>query len=235
MATLVDLSQEIFHKAPVLPSFPATQVLPYLTHEEIDGETATGPVSNCITTLIMCDHASTHVDAFSHFHAAPARRGDTIDKLPLDLFYTPGICVNVTGFEPNELIFVRDVEKGLAADGLEVQRGDTVLLHTGHYRRTFGTPEFIAGWPGIAAEVVPFLAEKGAVAFGVESLGPGVWGGSNGEVHKLCGHLNITHYENLANLEDVVGRGRFRFIAFPLKIRGAAGSPVRAVAVLDEG
>ena len=46
--------------------------------------------------------------------------------------------------------------------------------------------------------------------------------------------MNITHYENLANLEAGVGRGRFRFIAFPLKIRGAAGSPVRAVAVFDD-
>lgn len=234
MAELIDLSQEIFHKAPVLPSMPPTQVLPYQTHEEIDGQEPTGPVSNCITTLIMCDHASTHVDAFSHFHAAPARRGDTIDKLPLDLFYTPGICVNVTGFEPDELIHVSDVEKALAADGLEVQRGDTVLFHTGHYSRAFGTPEFIAHWPGIAAEVVPFLAERGAVAFGVESPGPGVWEVSNTEVHKHCGHMNITHYENLANLEAVVGRGRFRFIAFPLKIRGAAGSPVRAVAVFDD-
>ncbi len=29
------------------------------------------------------------------------------------------------------------------------------------------------------------------------------------------------------------GRGRFRFIAFPLKIRGGTGSPVRAVAVIE--
>jgi len=32
----------------------------------------------------------------------------------------------------------------------------------------------------------------------------------------------------------VVGKGRFRFIGFPLKIRGGTGSPIRPVAVLDE-
>ena len=31
-----------------------------------------------------------------------------------------------------------------------------------------------------------------------------------------------------------IGRGRFRFIALPLKIRGGTGSPVRAVAVFEE-
>ena len=37
----------------------------------------------------------------------------------------------------------------------------------------------------------------------------------------------------LVNLEKLVGRGRFRFIGFPLKIRGGTGSPIRAVAWLD--
>ena len=35
-------------------------------------------------------------------------------------------------------------------------------------------------------------------------------------------------------LHKVVGKGRFTFIAFPLKIRGGTGSPVRAVAVVED-
>jgi kynurenine formamidase len=31
-----------------------------------------------------------------------------------------------------------------------------------------------------------------------------------------------------------VGKGRFRFIGFPLKIRGGTASPIRAVAILEE-
>jgi kynurenine formamidase len=46
--------------------------------------------------------------------------------------------------------------------------------------------------------------------------------------------MGFTHYEGLTNLDKVVGKGRFRFIAFPLKIRGGTGSPVRAVAVIDD-
>ena len=48
-----------------------------------------------------------------------------------------------------------------------------------------------------------------------------------------AGRTASRHYENLANLEAVVGR-RFRFFGFPLRIRGGHGSPVRAVAMLHD-
>jgi len=67
----------------------------------------------------------------------------------------------------------------------------------------------------------------------VESMAPGVRGISNREVHQICGELGFTHYENLVNLHRLIGRGRFRYIALPLKIRGGTGSPVRAVAIFD--
>jgi kynurenine formamidase len=49
----------------------------------------------------------------------------------------------------------------------------------------------------------------------------------------MCREYGIHHYENLANLRELVGR-RFTFVGFPLKIRDGTGSPVRAVAVLEE-
>jgi kynurenine formamidase len=44
---------------------------------------------------------------------------------------------------------------------------------------------------------------------------------------------SITHYENLANLDQLVGR-RFTFAGFPLKLRGGHGGPTRAVALIEE-
>jgi kynurenine formamidase len=40
--------------------------------------------------------------------------------------------------------------------------------------------------------------------------------------------------ECLQNLDQLIGKGRFRFIGFPLKIKGGSGSPIRAVAFLDD-
>jgi kynurenine formamidase len=46
--------------------------------------------------------------------------------------------------------------------------------------------------------------------------------------------MGFTHVEGLTNLEKLIGKGRFKFIGFPLKIKGGTGSPIRAVAMLDE-
>jgi kynurenine formamidase len=34
-------------------------------------------------------------------------------------------------------------------------------------------------------------------------------------------------------MEKLIGKGRFKFIGFPLKIKGGTASPIRAVAMLD--
>ena len=44
---------------------------------------------------------------------------------------------------------------------------------------------------------------------------------------------DFTHIEGLVNLDKLVGKGRFRFIGFPIKIKGGTGAPIRAVAWLD--
>jgi len=51
--------------------------------------------------------------------------------------------------------------------------------------------------------------------------------------HLFSRASGITHYENLAKLAEVARR-RFAFFGFPLRIRGGHGSPVRAVAMLDD-
>ena len=49
----------------------------------------------------------------------------------------------------------------------------------------------------------------------------------------MCRREHITHYENLARLDELLDR-RFTFVGFPLKLVGAHGGPTRAVALLDD-
>jgi kynurenine formamidase len=108
-----------------------------------------------------------------------------------------------------------------------------VLLYTDHYRRAFGTDEWHNG-PGVSTAAARWLGARKIAAFGVETMAPGVLHVSNKEVHHICGELGFTHYENMIHLEQLIGRGRFRFIGLPLKIRGGTGSPVRAIAVFEK-
>jgi kynurenine formamidase len=103
--------------------------------------------------------------------------------MPLEHFYGPGTCIDVSEAEPRN--------------------------------------------PGLSAEGAEWLLERQVRVFGVECPSPDDPSSRTYPVHMMCRRAGITHYENLANLSEVVGR-RFTFIGLPLKIRRGTGSPVRA-------
>ena len=99
--------------------------------------------------------------------------------------------------------------------------------------RLFGTPAYTTDFPGLHVDSVHWLADRGILMFGVEAVSPAPQGEANFKAHIACAERGITHIECLWNLEAVIGKGRFRFIAFPLRIRGGTANPIRAVAMLD--
>jgi kynurenine formamidase len=228
MLEIIDLSQEIYSGMPVFPGLPEVKITLHVSHEEWDGITDSDVVSPAVNRLEMGEHTGTHVDAINHM--ARQYRGQSIDTMPLTLFYTEGICIDLSQKGLRELIEPADIEHALSAAGLAIRPGDTVLLYTDHYRRAFGTADWQNG-PGISTAAARWLGQQHIAAFGVETMAPGVLQVSNKEVHHICGELGFTHYENMINLYQLIGRGRFRFIGLPLKIRGGTGSPVRAIAV----
>lgn len=228
MVEIIDLSQEIFSGMPVFPGLPEVEISIHQSHEQLDGITDSDVVSPAVNRLELGEHTGTHVDALNHM--AREYRGQSIDTMPLTMFYTEGICLDLSGKGLLDLIEPAELEAAISEAGVEIKRGDTVLLYTDHYRRAFGTPDWHSG-PGLSIDAARWLGEQAIAAFGVETVSPGVRHVSNREVHRICGELGFTHYENLVNLYRLIGRGRFRFIGLPLRIRGGTGSPVRAVAV----
>ena len=230
MLEIIDLSQEIFSGMPVFPGLPEVKITMHASHEQWDGITDSDVVSPGVNRLELGEHTGTHVDAISHM--ARQYRGQSIDTMPLTMFYTEGICLDLSHKGLLGLIEPAELERALSEAGLEVKQGDTVLLYTDHFRRAFGTDDWHNG-PGISTDTARWLGQQKIAAFGVETVSPGVVGVSNREVHRICGELSFTHYENMINLYQLIGRGRFRFIGLPLKIRGGTGSPVRAIAVFE--
>jgi kynurenine formamidase len=230
MIEIIDLSQEIFTGMPVFPDMPPVTVTMHVSHEEWDGIVGSDVVSPAVNRLDLGEHIGTHVDAISHM--ARQYRGQSIDTMPLTMFYTEGICLDLSQKGLRELIEVEDLEHALTQASLQIKPDDTVLLYTDHYRRAFGTENWHHG-PGISADAARWLGGQKIAAFGVETMAPGVLKVSNKHVHHICGEMGFTHYENMINLHLLLSRGRFSFIVLPLKIRGGKGSPVRAGAILE--
>jgi kynurenine formamidase len=230
MPEIIDLSQPVYPGMPTFPGMPGVDFSIHATHEEWDGLTGAGTRTPAVHRLSFSEHTGTHVDAFNHMSIN--NRGQSIDTMPLSMFYTTGVCLDLSDKRPGEMIGIPDLEMAVSGAGLSIQPGETVLLYTDHYRRTFNTPDWNNG-PGLSEAAAGWLGEQKIAAFGVEPSHPGVRKVSNKQVHLICGQMGFTHYENMINLHLLVGRGRFRFIALPLHLVGATGSPVRAVAVFE--
>ncbi|WP_456366942.1 cyclase family protein [Thermococcus sp.] len=129
--------------------------------------------------------------------------GKTVDEMPLDRFIGRGLVVDVRGGE-GEVSLDEVPEEGYS--------GRIVL--------------FLTGGRELSPEVALFLAAQGAKAVGTDSASIG-----NEDVHTILLSEEIPIFENLTNIEEVLGE-EFTFVAFPLKIEGGSGSPVRAVAII---
>ncbi len=129
--------------------------------------------------------------------------GKTVDEMPLESFMGEGVIVDLRGGE-SEVLLEELPETEL--------RGRIVLLLT--------------GGRVVSPEVAQFLVDEGVRAVGTDGMSIG-----NEIVHRILLEREVPIFENLINLELLVGR-EFTFVGFPLKIEGGSGSPVRAVALV---
>jgi kynurenine formamidase len=221
---IVDLSREMYHRTPTYPGHPPIIHGVWKTHEESFAES--GNVHGLASMFIsMPDHAGTHIDAPRHFD----RTGHS--EYPLQNCIVPGIAIDLRHIAPRAEITSSDLEAAVKATGLEVPRGGTVLLCTGHHARTYPRKEYASDNSGVDVAATQWLAQQGIVHFGIDSMRPGPEGKVNALVHKACFELGITHIESLCNLEALLGQGLFTFIGLPMKWRDGTASPIRAVAV----
>lgn len=230
MAKLIDLTQAIYQGMGVYPGHLKTVIWEHASHEETRSRFE-GGFSFASMGVLLCDHGPTHVDALSHLDPRP--EAASIDQMALDTFYGEGTCIDISHKAPHEYITAGDLDRALARSGAELRQGDILLIYTGVYDRVHGTPAYMNQYPGLDESAARWLVDKGVKAFGVDNPSPDNPISRTYPVHMMCRERGITHYENLANLDQVVGK-RFTFVGFPLKIQGGTGSPVRAVAVLGE-
>lgn len=227
---MIDLSRDLFHRTQTHPTHPPVIISVWYDHSE-KKRAGNTEFSSKALSIAFSDHAGTHVDAPAHFDPRPGAL--SIDEIPLEKFYTSGVCLDLSSAPLRHAVTVPEMEAALAASGQEIRADDTVLLHMATNDRLLGKPGYLHDFPGLAVESVHWLADRGIGMFGVEAVSPAPEGEPNFQAHLACAERGITHMECLANLDKLVGRGRFRFIGFPLKIRGGTASPIRAVAIFE--
>jgi kynurenine formamidase len=151
-----------------------------------------------------------------------------VDVLPADFAITP-----------------KQLETALETAQTTIGPGDVVLLRTGWARYFENTALFVTGGqggsqarhavtgPGPELEAARWLSERGIFAAGSDTIAFEKVPAARMPVHV---HLLVEsgiHIIEALNLEDLSRDGicEFVFMAAPLKIRGATGSPIRPLAL----
>ncbi len=217
VSRLVDLSQVIGPDTQMFPAYPQPAFTPWTTRE-VHGFLA--------ESLFLVSHTGTHVDA--PFHMEP--RGATIDQVPLDRFFARGHVLDLHDARPRARIGPGELRAARTCLGRAIARGDAVLLRTG-WERKRGTPAYLERNPGLTAAGGRALAAWGVSLVGIDSPNVDVAGDAAYGAHHALLSAGIPVIENAANLATL-GTRPFFLAAFPLRLRGASGSPVRLVALV---
>jgi len=207
----VDLSWDVTERTPIYPGDPEPKITVATTLEN-EGYNLSG--------VYIGTQTGTHVDAPYHF----SNEGATIDKMELDFFFGEAFVVRVTNKKSNEKITMEDI---LPYDE-KIKAGTIVLFNTNWYKKV-GTEEFFAH-PYISIEVAEYLVNKGVRFICIDTINADQTGGTEFPVHDLFSEKRLMIGENWAYF-DRIDFDNVYVAAFPLKIVGTDGSPVRAVAM----
>ncbi|HEY2223969.1 cyclase family protein [Actinomycetospora sp.] len=226
---MIDLTQDIYQGMKVYPGHLKTVVFEHATHEETS-QRFEGGFSFQTTGFLLNDNGPTHVDSFSHLDPDPSAQ--TIDQMSLDLFYGDAVCLDVSAVPAHTDITDEHLDEIEKASSVDVRPGDIVLFHTATWNRYNGQKSYLTEFPGFGESGSEWIQAKGIKTFGVDSPTPDNPISKTYPCHMMCRRTHITHYENLANLDQVVDT-RFTFVGFPLKLQGSHGGPTRAVALVE--
>ena len=188
------------------------------------------------TVMTISCHAYTHVDAPVHF--LPGDRD--MASMPIEGWTGPAAVVDLTHLGVNGEVSGAELDRRAG----HVERGDIVLLRTDWPRKVSVESEgFWKDAPWTAPSACDWLVARGVKAVGYDyppdyAVRTMIFSPQTPvrredcPTHATFFPAGIVVIEYLTNL-DAIGVPRCRFMALPLRLEGADGSPVRAIALLD--
>lgn len=211
--------------------------------------------------LVMHNQSGTQWDALSHiFWQGQMYNGKSAGEVTAsgatyggieqwrDKMVMRGVLLDVArhkgvdALEPGYAISADDLEATAAAQGVEVRKGDALIVRTGFLEERRGNWGDYAGGPapGMSLHSAPWLHDREIAALVSDTWGIEVRPNEVGLFQPL--HIVALVHMGLAFGEifdlgpigaDCADDGiyEFQFVAPPLPITGAAGSPVNALAI----
>lgn len=200
-----------------------------------------------IEKLDIITHNGTHLDAPYHHHSTMdgGERAITIDEVPLDWCFQPGVKLDFRHFPDGYVVTPEDIAAELDRIGHTLSPLEIVVINTGA-GAAYGDDDYIDRGCGVGRAATLWLLEQGVRVTGTdgwswdapfshtakryaETGDPAIiWEG-----HRASMDIGYCHMEKLTNLDQLPATG-FTISCFPFKIKAASAGFIRAVALLDD-
>ena len=188
------------------------------------------------------NHIATHLDSPIHF----AEGKKTADQIEIKELIGPGVKIDVAAkaeADRDYLISIDDIKAWEAANG-QIAEGSIILFSTGFAKRWpdlktyLGTdqkgPDAVNDlqFPGLDPAAAKWLvANRKIKAVGIDTASIDRGQSTTFEAHVALMTNNIPAFENVGDMSGLPAKG-FHLFAFPMKIKGGSGGPLRIAAFL---
>lgn len=212
---IIDLTHTITEDMPVYPNTERPKLKTTNTYE-VDGFRE--------TLLTLGSHTGTHMDAPAHIiNGKP-----TLDEFPISQFVGKALVIDCRSLKDGEEITAEHILKY----DEKLNQVEFLLFNLGWDKR-WGKNDYFGDFPCLNNEAIDIIANGNYKGIGfdvisIDNIGKPL------KVHtELFSKKSLINIENLKNL-DLCGSEIFTFVCLPLKLVNADGSPVRAIAIIEE-
>ena len=213
---ILDLTLTISNKIPTFPGSPQPNFIPWEKIKD-DGYN--------LELLFLSSHTGTHLDAPYHF----LEKGSKIHEISLKKLVSNAVLIK-SRKKRNETITKTDIQKFEKKHG-KIESFSSVIFWTG-WQRNLQKDNYFTKNPGLSVSAANYLASKKIGLVGIDSPSIDLGTDFKFPVHQIFAKKGMLIVENLANLEKIKS-SKFHLVVLPLKLKGATGSPVRAIAFVD--
>ncbi len=176
----------------------------------------------------MCSQTGTYLETAAH---AIAGR-ETIEQVPLERTWMVPTVVIHTPKGEREKVTLDDARRALDQDGLTIEPGDAVLIHTGWDKAWREPARFLDWCPYVSRDLWFWIMDQQPSVMGADTPRAD----SPRDPQNFFARFFSTDILLLApvvNLDKVSGPRKPKLVATPLGLTGACASPVRAVLVTE--
>ena len=212
--THLDLTLTISQSISNFPGSPSPQFISWSTIED-DGYN--------LELLFLSSHTGTHLDAPFHFE----KKGAKIHQIPLTRLVGNGLLIKIKKVN-GQVITKKDLLEFERKNG-KIKNFSSIFFFTG-WQKNLNKKFYFTNNPGLSKSAAEYLVSKKINLVGIDSPSIDLGIDKSFLTHNMFAKNNILIVENLSNLEKIPNL-EFNFIILPLKLKGATGSPVRAIAI----